>query len=236
MIDSASNFSSYLNDSNLFNTSEKINSHFIENIYNNRDHYLCAQCLKFPYIKFCKDRKHVRLTCSCFNNKKILIKDLIEKNILSIESNSNINFLSTSNLNLNDDIEKEIKCEEHNNKFKGFSKIYLDNYCQSCIEKNYEIEDKIIKFDDIKIEKIKLEQLLNKINNNNKPFEEFNINNSYKIIDTSNGICEILSKEEEYYFNKLINIIINDYKNYPTFSLFLISKIYYIFTILKINK
>ena len=38
-------------------------------------HYICNKCLKFPYIKFCKDLKHLRLTCSCFNNKKILIKD-----------------------------------------------------------------------------------------------------------------------------------------------------------------
>ena len=55
-------------------------------------------------------KKYIRLTCSCFNNKKILIKDLFEKNILSIENNSNKNLLSTSKLNLNDDIENELKC------------------------------------------------------------------------------------------------------------------------------
>jgi len=242
MIDSANNFGSYLNNSNLSNTSEKINSHIfnldISNIYNNRDHYLCTQCLKFPYIKFCKDRKHIRLNCSCFNNKKILIKDLLEKNILSIENNSNINILSTTNLNLNDDIENELKCKEHksrdlnhNGKFIGFSKIYLYNYCQYCIDISNK-NDKIIKFEDIKIEDIKIKQLLKKINNNNKPFEEFNYNNSYKIIDKSNSIYEILSKKEEYYFNKVINIIINDYKNYPNFSHFFnIKNLLYFFNI-----
>ena len=61
MIDSSNNLSSVLNDSNLDNTSQEINSHLssldIENIYNNKDHYLCTQCLKFPYIKFCNDKK-----------------------------------------------------------------------------------------------------------------------------------------------------------------------------------
>ena len=220
----SSNNSSYLNNSNSNNTSQKKNSHLsyldISNIYNSKDHYLCTQCLKFPYVKFCKDRKHIKLTCSCFNNKKISIKDLFEENILSIEDNSNINLLSTNNLNLNDDIENELKCKKHNEKFKGFSKNYLNNYCQSCIKDfNYENYN-IIKFDDIKIEDIKIEQLLNIINNNNKPFEESNINNTFKYIDKKNGIYEILSEEEEEKFNKIINTIINDYKNYPNYSHF----------------
>jgi len=71
----------------------------------------------------------------------------------------------------------------------------LNNNCKSCTEEDCEIEH-IIKFDDIKIEDIRIERLY-KIINNNKPFEESNINNSYKIIDKSNGICGILSKEEE---------------------------------------
>ena len=234
MIDSPSN-SGIFNNTNSNNTSQEKHSHLsnldIENIYNNRDHYLCTQCLKFPYIKFCKDRKHVRLTCSCFNNKKILIKDLIENNILSLKSNSNTNFLSTSNLDLNDDIENEIKCKEHHEKFEGFSKIFLDNYCQSCINEHQgKIEDKIIKFNDINIVKIKIEELLNKINNN-KSIEESN-NNTISIFNKSNGIYGILSKEEEYYFNKLINIIINDYKNYPNFTHFFnIKNLLYFFNI-----
>ncbi len=42
-----------------------------EPIYDNLNHYFCTKCLKFPFIKCCKDRKNIRLTCSCFNNKKI---------------------------------------------------------------------------------------------------------------------------------------------------------------------
>jgi len=86
-------------------------------------------------------------------------------------------------------------------------------------------------FDDIKIEDIKLEQLLKKINNNNEPLRKSN-NETITIIDKSNGICEIISKEEEYYFNKLINIIINDYKNYPNISHFFnIKNLLYFFNI-----
>ena len=230
-----SNNSNYLNNSNLNNTSQEKNSYLlnldIENINNNSDHYLCTQCLKFPYIKFCKDKKNIRLTCSCFNNKKILIKDLFEKNILSIENNSNINLLSTTNLNLNADIENEIKCKKHNEKYVYFSKGYLVNYCQYCITYK-DNKSNFIMFDDIKIENIKLEQLLKILNNNNKPFKEYNINNILAIIDKNNYIYEILSKEEEYYFNKLINIIINDYKNYPNFSHFFnIKNLLYFFNI-----
>jgi len=121
MKDYSSNNSSYFNNLNLNNTFQEINTHLssldIENIHNTRNHYLCTECFKFPYIKFCKDRKHIRLTCSCFNNKKILIKDLFEKNILSIEKNSNKNLLSTTNLNLNDDIENKLICKEHQDIF-----------------------------------------------------------------------------------------------------------------------
>ena len=232
MIDSANNFS-FLNSSNLNYTSQEINNRLtkldIGNINNDRDHYLCTHCLKFPYINFCKDRKHIRLTCSCFNNKKILIKDLFEKNILFIENDSNNNFLSTTNLN--DDIEYKLKCKKHDKKFEGFSKSYLNNYCQYCIT-NCNESDKIIKFDNFKIEDIKIGQLLKKINNNNKQFEESNINNIFTNIDKNNGICEILSKEEGDYFNKLINIIINDYRNYPNFSHFFnIKNLLYFFNI-----
>ena len=226
MKDSSNNLS-YFNNSNKNSIDQETNNQLfnldIENINNNKNHYLCSQCLKFPYIKFCKDKKHIRLTCSCFNNKKILIRDLFDKNILSIDNNTNANFLSTTNSY--DDVENELKCKKHNKKFESFSKIYLDNFCKNCFNNN----DMIIKYDDIKIEDIKIEQLFNKINNNNKSFEE---SNKFIIIDKNNGVCEILSEEEEEMFNKLIGIIINDYKTYPNFSHFFnIKNLLYFFNI-----
>ena len=233
----SSNKLSYCTNSYLDYTTKETISQLsdldIEKINNIRNHYLCTQCLKFPYIIFCKDRKYIRLTCSCFNNKKILIKDIFEKNIIFCETNNNLALLSSTNLNLND--ENELICKKHNKIFKFFSKNYLDNYCQSCIDNNkfitkYNYDS--INFDDIKIEDIKIEQLLKKINNNSKIFDESSNDNTYKIIDNNNGICIVLSEEEEEKFNKLINIIINDYKNYPNFSHFFnIKNLLYFFNI-----
>ena len=124
MNDLSNNFN-YSNYSNLNSTAQETNNQLadldIEKIYNNRNHYICTKCLKFPYIKLYKDRKNIRLTCSCFNNKKILIKDLFEKNILYIENDSNKDILSKTNLNNN--IEDELICKEHNEKnLKDFQK------------------------------------------------------------------------------------------------------------------
>ena len=61
------------NINELFNTSiDSINNDF------NYNHYFCTKCNKFPFIKFCKDRKNVRMTCCCFNNKKITIEELFK--------------------------------------------------------------------------------------------------------------------------------------------------------------
>ena len=83
------------NKSQLFNTN-------IEPIYNKSNHYFCTKCLKFPFIKFCKDRRNIRLTCSCFNNKKILIEDLFsfENKYNLLFKNNNLNNLFASTINL----------------------------------------------------------------------------------------------------------------------------------------
>ena len=94
-------------------------------------HYLCIKCLKFPYIKFCKDRKHIRITCSCFNNKKILIEEIFGKNNLS--KNNNIELALISKVDFSN-IDKEFICKKHKKKFKGFSKVSQENYCKLCIK------------------------------------------------------------------------------------------------------
>ena len=177
-----------------------------------RNHYFCNKCMKFPYIKFCKDRKTIRLTCSCFNNKKFLIKDLFSNNY----------FFSKENfLNINNDlhIENILLCKKHHKKFIGFSRLFLDNYCQSCIyEKNG--NDIIIDFDDMNIEVKNNLQILNQnINYNNGIFKESNINPNIKITSNEDYNCDFenFSKDEEKDIKILINDIINDYRNYPNF-------------------
>ena len=128
------------NKNGIFNTN-------IESIKNDYNHYFCTNCNKFPFIKFCKNRKNVRMTCSCFNNKKISIEELFK--IIYIKKRR-ANILSESTLNIN--IENQLKCREHNKKFKGFSKFFLNNYCEDCDDYIDEIYDNdIIRFDKIRI-------------------------------------------------------------------------------------
>ena len=190
-----------------------------KNIDYNFKHCFCPGCHKFPFIKFCKDRKNIRLTCSCFNNKKILIEELFKIN--SNKDNLSI-FLSDNNSNIN--IENEFLCKEHKKKFKGFSKFLLNNYCEDCnIYNTNEISEKdIIRFDDIKIEDKKIDELIEKINNNNDICEEISreASNNIGLNKNNNNNDKKLLEEEEKRFKKLTNIIINDYKKYPNFSYF----------------
>ena len=137
--------------------SNKLDNLNLSSIKNNKVHYLCTKCFKFPYIKFCKDKRFIRLTCSCLNNKKILIKEYFKIHNISIESS----YTSSLNSNNYKDIENKLLCQKHKAKYKGFSKLYLDNYCESCI---YSIEDNniIIRFDDIKIKKKKNRTIIKK--------------------------------------------------------------------------
>jgi len=212
--------SKLLNNSNLNLSSQPIfreNEPFnldIETLDNteNSSHYCCSKCFKFPYIKFCKDKKHIRLTCSCFNNKKVLIKELFEGNYLLFKNNYT-NLLKTEfDINTNSN---KVLCERHKEKFKAFSKLCQENYCQKCINEKPD-NDIIIFFDDIKIENNIIEQFVKKINY----VEESNTDNTTKYIQKNNDIYEILSTEEEIRFKNLVNIRIKDYKNYPNFSHF----------------
>ena len=180
-----------------FNT----NTESINNDYN-YNHYFCTKCYKFPCLKFCKNRKNVRMTCSCFNNKKISIEELFK--IIYIK-NSRENFLSESTLNIN--IENQLICQEHNKKFKGFSKFFLNNYCEECYDYKKEIYDNdIIRFDEIRIEEKKINQIIEKINDNKDMSEEISeeISNNIKFIKISENTYEKLLEEEEIRFKKLI--------------------------------
>jgi len=134
-------YESFLNKIQIRNN--QLNSLDLSSIHKIINHYICPKCSKFPYIKFYKDIKYIRLTCSCFNNIKILIKDYF--NHLSNENNYK-SFLNTNN-EINN--ENELLCKIHKQKFIGFSKLSkgcFGNYCQSYINIYYEHN---IKFNDI---------------------------------------------------------------------------------------
>ena len=218
--------STYIYGLNSSDTKSELFNSNIEAIYKDYsyNHYFCTKCYKFPFLKFCKDRTNVKLTCSCFNNKKISIEELF-KNI-SIENSLSI-FLSETNLNIIN-IENELICKVRNKEFKGFSKFLLNSYCEQMLDYiNKIFENDIILYNDIKMEENKIEELKRKVNNNNDKSENTIIFN--KINDS---IYEKISKDEEKRFNKLINIIINDYKYYPNFMHFInIKNLLYFFKI-----
>ena len=191
----------------------------------NNVHYLCPKCKIFPLIKFCKDRKHIRINCSCSNNIKILIDDFFKQILTENNLSSSSSILSEENNNL----ENCLFCKKHNRPFYAFSKILFINFCKFC--KLFNDNDDIIIFDDIYIENEKIEQLKKIINVNNKKSNEDICSNDYKNIETNDGLCNILSEEEDN-FNMLIKIIINDYKNFPNFSHFFnIKNLLYFFNI-----
>ena len=212
----------------LDQSTEKKSEIFNTNIDFNFNHYFCNDCNKFPFIKFCKDRKNVRLTCSCFNNKKISIEELFNK---IYNKNSRAEFLFESTLNTGNDF----KCEKHKKIFKGFSKYFLNNYCEDCYFYIYEkYYNDIIKFDEIRIEDSKIEEIIKKINDNKDLFEEISeeASNNFKLIEIKENTLKSLLEEEYKRFTILINIIINDYKKYPNFiHFFNIKNLLYFFNI-----
>ena len=162
-------------------------------------HYLCPNCLKFPFIKFCKDKKNIRLTCSCFNNKKILIKDLFN-------STHNYKFIETNFLNNENNYGDGLFCQDHNEKYLGFCKECLNNFCNKSFNYHNNLNHSIINFKDIAIDDEKINQLLKYINsissnhiiNNTKSSEEiFNLNDNSKIQNINNALSEMLSEEEQ---------------------------------------
>ena len=89
-------------------------------------HYLCPKCNKFPFIEFSKSKKYVKLTCSCYNKKNILIKDLFDKskNYMTIKEFSFLKNLYSNNNG------EGLECKTHlkpDGKFKYFCKTCLIN-------------------------------------------------------------------------------------------------------------
>jgi len=219
-----SNYEQFTENKNeVFNT----NTESINDVYNS-NHYCCTNCNKFPLIKFCKDRKNIRFTCSCFNNKKISIQEFFK--IFSIKDSLKI-FLSETKLNIN--IENALLCKKHivyKKKFKGFSKFYLNNYCEECSEYYNDTN----KFDKIRIQENKIEEIIEKLDDNKNISEEISegTSNNFRLLKINENTYEKISEEEYKRFKTLINIIINDYKNYPNFiHFFNIKNLLYFFNI-----
>ena len=66
------------NSNNIPSMNKTIKSPFNTNIdfilKPEEHHYICNKCYLFPFIEF-KNKKYIKLTCSCFNNKEMSIAD-----------------------------------------------------------------------------------------------------------------------------------------------------------------
>ena len=127
------------NTHNDLSANEALNGSII-NILNNKIikeedgyHYICPKCHKFPFIEFIKSIKYVKFTCSCYNTKQILIKDLFDKtkNYITINGLSNSGLSSPFSIDIDKNYEG-FKCKEHNKKFKHFCLTCHLNICPEC--------------------------------------------------------------------------------------------------------
>ncbi len=131
-------------------------------------HYLCPKCYKFPLIEFTKSIKYVKFTCSCYNNKKISIKDLFDetKDYITINNLSSSNLLSSNIIKYNNNNEEGFKCKEHNDNFESFCETCLINICDECNYNHIFFPHKLIELESIKINNKKLNRIITIINSN----------------------------------------------------------------------
>ena len=113
-------------------------------------HYLCPKCNKFPLIEFTQSTKYIKITCSCYNNKKFLIKDLFDEsnNYILINNLSSSNILSS---NIIKDNREGFICKGHHKYFKYFCKTCLLNICDECKYYHNDFPHELIKLESNKI-------------------------------------------------------------------------------------
>ena len=183
-------------------------------------HYLCPKCHKFPLIEFFKTRKSIQFTCSCYNNKKISIKDLFDKNnnnnYITKNSLPNSCLLSTIiKSNNNGFYVDEYSTLKFNDNFKYFCKTCLINISNK--DEHNVAPHELIDLKSIKIDKEELNRIIPLINSNNDDnINENEENISINIIDEIH--IEKLTDEVLKLFKRFIRIIINDFFHYPNLS------------------
>ena len=179
-------------------------------------HYLCPNWKIFPFIEFTNSKKYIIFSCSCYNNKEILIKDLLDvsNNYILTNDLSNKNLFSLKS----DDYErplmvkkgcyKELKCTKHNLNFEYFCKTCLLNICEKCKSYHADNPHDLINISSINIDNKKLNEIITLVepNSQNNNINNFNINENIQN-KKSNLIND--NEEELNHFNKLISIIIN---------------------------
>ena len=223
-------------DSIPINHSNKSSSNSSENLIplkKNDITYLCNKCKKYPIFQFL-DKANTIYTCNC-NIKN-------NRNIIEIIDNLDNN---ASNRNLVEE-NKGFKCINNKSKkikkFKYYCPKCKENLCNECCQdhpcgynylKNFDYmnQDSKIKIEFIKkkIKEFNKDNII--INNNSK--ENILKNNkclfngaTYSVIMYNNGTYIIPKEDNEiedmnidnYFFKKLVYIILNNLEYYPNYS------------------
>ena len=213
-------------------------------------HYRCPKCYNFPFIEFKKNKEDISYFCACSKDTKFLtIKELFAP------ENKYLTFLNNKNENQNNGFKCTIHKSDNsgkNKKFKYFCFTCNDNLCKDCLlyhlNKNHDVIN--LEFQKLEMnEKIELiNKKLNELKTKNEDrenitfYEEKSIDNKYdnnnktiKFENLDNGDYkkEIPPENKKLIvdiFMELINIIINDYIEYPNYyHFFNIHLIYNIF-------
>ena len=109
-------------------------------------HYLCPKCHFFPYIQIV-NQNEIYYTCGCTNGERklIAIKEFInEKNGYITKSDYEVQKGLSKN--------KDLKCNEHNHKFKYYCKKCHINICKYCCKFHLKYKHDLINFDVVDID------------------------------------------------------------------------------------
>ena len=167
-------------------------------------HFICRKCHKVPIIEFNKFKNssensnssinfkssiYFNSSCSCFIDRKISLDDIIKEYI--VRENEE---------NGNDNIEKYLKCEEHNQNFIYYCKFDKKDLCGTCLKQNY------------------FHQLHSLYS---LDFNYFNINKKrnriFEILNEKQKEMNLELKDDELLLN-LFSVISNDFTSNPNYS------------------
>ena len=200
-------------------------------------HYLCPKCFHFPLIDFIS-KEYIYYECFCPDSSKKLvkIKRLFAKDEKYMTFSDNI-ILNNSSITSQDKI-KGFKCSKKhysgkNGKFRFYCTVCEENICSECIRNHMHDMEKLHELIVLDFQAIKNYRYVEFINNKLKKenvgyrdqssdldesFDETQ-NKANRIIPVENKAIFVEKEDEDEfnYFNEFINIILNDYIDFPNY-------------------
>lgn len=157
----------------------------ISSILPENKHYLCKECLKFPKIFFLENQE-VKFDCDCKNrNKEIEIQDI---------------FSYLSNISIENNINNNIICLKHNEKFSYYCTKCKKDLCLDCSGNCNKNRHFLIDLINDRTTRKRIKKILN-------PIKEKYL----KCIKNNDEILE--SEEDSHFLSESNDTILIDFKN-----------------------